>query len=162
MYRWQESVLVWRVEVPAKPAARLVERELGRNGEFHHAGVGSLVTETILFRAPKKAPAAASAASTAAAPGAATQSTTAAPSTMPLLDPETEENPKPMTYDEKRQLSLDINNLPSEKLGPVVEVGDAAFLNRSAMCPFFLRLFIDENHRYAILVQMRWKSISKC
>ena len=27
-----------------------------------------------------------------------------------------------MTYDEKRQLSLDINNLPSEKLGPVVEV----------------------------------------
>ena len=27
-----------------------------------------------------------------------------------------------MTYDEKRQLSVDINNLPSEKLGPVVEV----------------------------------------
>lgn len=27
-----------------------------------------------------------------------------------------------MTYDEKRQLSIDINNLPSEKLGPVVEV----------------------------------------
>jgi hypothetical protein len=29
-----------------------------------------------------------------------------------------------MTYEEKRQLSLDINNLPSEKLGPVVEVCD--------------------------------------
>ena len=27
-----------------------------------------------------------------------------------------------MTYDEKRQLSIDINNLPSEKLAPVVEV----------------------------------------
>jgi len=27
-----------------------------------------------------------------------------------------------MTYDEKRQLSVDINNLDSDKLGPVVEV----------------------------------------
>ncbi|CAF4012893.1 unnamed protein product [Adineta steineri] len=37
-------------------------------------------------------------------------------------DIDNEENPKPMTYEEKRQLSLDINNLPSEKLGPVVEI----------------------------------------
>ena len=43
-------------------------------------------------------------------------------STISTFDIEAEENPKPMTYDEKRQLSLDINNLPSEKLGPVVEV----------------------------------------
>lgn len=27
-----------------------------------------------------------------------------------------------MTYEEKRKLSLDINNLPSDKLGPVVDV----------------------------------------
>lgn len=38
------------------------------------------------------------------------------------LDSEIEDNSKPMSYEEKRQLSLDINNLPSEKLGPVVEV----------------------------------------
>jgi hypothetical protein len=39
-----------------------------------------------------------------------------------MFDFQSEENSKPMTYDEKRQLSIDINNLPSEKLGPVVEV----------------------------------------
>lgn len=31
-------------------------------------------------------------------------------------------NAKPMTYDEKRQLSLDINKLPGEKLGKVVHI----------------------------------------
>lgn len=54
-----------------------------------------------LFRTPKKA---------------------AAPSVPSVFDFQSEENSKPMTYDEKRQLSVDINNLPSEKLGPVVEV----------------------------------------
>ncbi len=67
-----------------------------------------------MFRAPKK--------NTAAAAAAAMQSTTNVQSTMSTFDIEPEDNPKPMTYDEKRQLSLDINNLPSEKLGPVVEV----------------------------------------
>ena len=43
-------------------------------------------------------------------------------STNPVFDFQSEENSKPMTYDEKRKLSIDINNLPSEKLGPVVEV----------------------------------------
>ncbi|CAF0953142.1 unnamed protein product [Didymodactylos carnosus] len=33
-----------------------------------------------------------------------------------------ENNAKPMTYDEKRQLSLDINKLPGEKLGRVVQI----------------------------------------
>ncbi|XP_032884857.1 bromodomain-containing protein 3-like isoform X1 [Amblyraja radiata] len=33
-----------------------------------------------------------------------------------------EDNVKPMTYDEKRQLSLDINKLPSDKLGRVVHI----------------------------------------
>ncbi|CAF4152988.1 unnamed protein product [Rotaria sp. Silwood2] len=50
------------------------------------------------------------------------QSNTNVQPTMSTFDIEHEENPKPMTYDEKRQLSLDINNLPSEKLGPVVEI----------------------------------------
>lgn len=33
-----------------------------------------------------------------------------------------ESNVRPMTYDEKRQLSLDINKLPGEKLGRVVQI----------------------------------------
>lgn len=39
-----------------------------------------------------------------------------------------------MTYDEKRQLSVDINNLDSDKLGPVVEV-----------CFFFLNLLFSSS-----------------
>ncbi|XP_073752919.1 bromodomain testis-specific protein [Callorhinus ursinus] len=38
------------------------------------------------------------------------------------LKPEDEANAKPMNYDEKRQLSLDINKLPGEKLGRVVHI----------------------------------------
>ncbi|XP_034876032.1 bromodomain testis-specific protein [Mirounga leonina] len=38
------------------------------------------------------------------------------------LKPEVEGNAKPMNYDEKRQLSLDINKLPGEKLGRVVHI----------------------------------------
>ena len=57
----------------------------------------------VFFRTPKKA-----------AAGAASASS--------VFDFQSEENSKPMTYDEKRQLSVDINDLPSEKLGPVVEV----------------------------------------
>ncbi|KAK1165164.1 bromodomain-containing protein 3-like isoform X1 [Acipenser oxyrinchus oxyrinchus] len=37
-------------------------------------------------------------------------------------DSEHEEKSKPMSYDEKRQLSLDINKLPGDKLGKVVHV----------------------------------------
>ena len=33
-----------------------------------------------------------------------------------------EEDAKPMTYDEKRQLSLNINKLPGKKLGEVVHI----------------------------------------
>ncbi|CAF3000387.1 unnamed protein product [Rotaria sp. Silwood2] len=50
----------------------------------------------------------------------AKKNTTTPPSSM--FDIQSEENSRPMTYDEKRQLSIDINNLPSEKLGPVVEI----------------------------------------
>ena len=35
---------------------------------------------------------------------------------------EDEDNAKPMSYDEKRQLSLDINKLPGDKLGRVVNI----------------------------------------
>ncbi|XP_061876214.1 bromodomain-containing protein 2 isoform X2 [Colius striatus] len=45
-----------------------------------------------------------------------------APAPAPLYDSEEEEESKPMTYDEKRQLSLDINKLPGEKLGRVVHI----------------------------------------
>lgn len=44
------------------------------------------------------------------------------PPAPPLYDSEEEEESKPMTYDEKRQLSLDINKLPGEKLGRVVHI----------------------------------------
>uniref|UniRef100_A0A8C9D2T3 Bromodomain testis-specific protein n=1 Tax=Panthera leo TaxID=9689 RepID=A0A8C9D2T3_PANLE len=38
------------------------------------------------------------------------------------LKPEDDANAKPMNYDEKRQLSLDINKLPGDKLGRVVHI----------------------------------------
>ncbi|CAL8143578.1 unnamed protein product [Orchesella dallaii] len=38
------------------------------------------------------------------------------------FDSEEEDNAKPMSYDEKRQLSLDINKLPGDKLGRVVHI----------------------------------------
>ncbi|XP_015734018.1 bromodomain-containing protein 2 isoform X2 [Coturnix japonica] len=47
---------------------------------------------------------------------------TALPPPPALYDSEEEEESKPMTYDEKRQLSLDINKLPGEKLGRVVHI----------------------------------------
>uniref|UniRef100_A0A1B6EN04 Bromo domain-containing protein n=2 Tax=Cuerna arida TaxID=1464854 RepID=A0A1B6EN04_9HEMI len=40
----------------------------------------------------------------------------------PAFDSEDEDNAKPMSYDEKRQLSLDINKLPGDKLGRVVNI----------------------------------------
>ncbi|NWI56415.1 BRD2 protein, partial [Calyptomena viridis] len=46
----------------------------------------------------------------------------ALPAPPALYDSEEEEESKPMTYDEKRQLSLDINKLPGEKLGRVVHI----------------------------------------
>lgn len=44
------------------------------------------------------------------------------PSLLPHYDSEEEEEIVPMSYDEKRQLSLDINKLPGEKLGRVVHI----------------------------------------
>uniref|UniRef100_A0A1B0DHZ5 Uncharacterized protein n=1 Tax=Phlebotomus papatasi TaxID=29031 RepID=A0A1B0DHZ5_PHLPP len=38
------------------------------------------------------------------------------------FDSEEEDTAKPMSYDEKRQLSLDINKLPGDKLGRVVHI----------------------------------------
>lgn len=45
-----------------------------------------------------------------------------ATSMLPHYDSEEEEEIVPMSYDEKRQLSLDINKLPGEKLGRVVHI----------------------------------------
>merc|ERR550519_2241713 len=39
-----------------------------------------------------------------------------------MFDSDDEDNAKPMSYDEKRQLSLDINKLPGDKLGRVVHI----------------------------------------
>ena len=38
------------------------------------------------------------------------------------VDSEDEKTTTPMSYDEKRQLSLDINKLPGDKLGKVVQI----------------------------------------
>ncbi|XP_045467510.1 bromodomain-containing protein 3-like isoform X2 [Harmonia axyridis] len=46
----------------------------------------------------------------------------AAPAVALPFDSEDEDNAKPMSYDEKRQLSLDINKLPGDKLGRVVHI----------------------------------------
>merc|ERR1719511_645937 len=40
----------------------------------------------------------------------------------PPIDTDDETKVVPMTYDEKRQLSLDINKLPGDKLGKVVQI----------------------------------------
>ncbi|RZF48150.1 hypothetical protein LSTR_LSTR009839 [Laodelphax striatellus] len=40
----------------------------------------------------------------------------------PAFDSDDEDSSKPMSYDEKRQLSLDINKLPGDKLGRVVHI----------------------------------------
>ncbi|XP_016848661.1 bromodomain testis-specific protein isoform X1 [Anolis carolinensis] len=40
----------------------------------------------------------------------------------PMYKSEDDESAKPMSYDEKRQLSLDINKLPGERLGRVVHI----------------------------------------
>lgn len=42
--------------------------------------------------------------------------------TVTHYDSDEEEETAPMSYDEKRQLSLDINKLPGEKLGRVVYI----------------------------------------
>ncbi|XP_067636898.1 homeotic protein female sterile isoform X2 [Eurosta solidaginis] len=44
------------------------------------------------------------------------------PSQVMNFDSEEEDTAKPMSYDEKRQLSLDINKLPGDKLGRVVHI----------------------------------------
>ncbi|XP_068628917.1 bromodomain-containing protein 3-like isoform X2 [Battus philenor] len=45
-----------------------------------------------------------------------------APHQLPHPDTDDEDVAKPMSYDEKRQLSLDINKLPGDKLGQVVHI----------------------------------------
>ncbi|KAK2113036.1 Bromodomain-containing protein 2 [Saguinus oedipus] len=47
---------------------------------------------------------------------------TAPPALATGYDSEEEEESRPMSYDEKQQLSLDINKLPGEKLGRVVHI----------------------------------------
>jgi len=39
-----------------------------------------------------------------------------------IVDSDDEKTTTPMSYDEKRQLSLDINKLPGDKLGKVVQI----------------------------------------
>ena len=51
------------------------------------------------------------------------------------LESESVDNAKPMTYDEKRQLSLDINKLPGDKLGRVVHIIQVC-VERSSMYIF--------------------------
>ena len=56
---------------------------------------------------------------------------------------------KPMTYDEKRQLSLDINKLPGDKLGRVVHIIQVNIL----LCKFksLLKMLLAE---YYVIVNL--------
>lgn len=98
----------------------------------------------VFFRTPKKA-------------------ATAAASASSVFDFQSEENSKPMTYDEKRQLSVDINNLPSEKLGPVVEVCQPlnSLFYSHVYLSLSIRSYTNENRHYVIQAEMKWKSILK-
>ncbi|OCT65325.1 hypothetical protein XELAEV_18041566mg [Xenopus laevis] len=81
---------------------------------------------------PKKAPAKKASSTTVSATTMAAASNATANSKQPkkggkqppsaAYESEEEEEGLPMTYDEKRQLSLDINRLPGEKLGRVVHI----------------------------------------
>nr|XP_027198003.1 homeotic protein female sterile-like [Dermatophagoides pteronyssinus] len=51
-----------------------------------------------------------------------TKAITVPQNTLNRIDSEEEDNARPMSYDEKRQLSLDINKLPGDKLGKVVQI----------------------------------------
>ncbi|XP_018572720.1 bromodomain-containing protein 3 isoform X2 [Anoplophora glabripennis] len=76
------------------------------------------------LRGPKPAPApnaASKRVKTNNKTGAGRKKSAAQPLAMPF-DSEDEDNAKPMSYDEKRQLSLDINKLPGDKLGRVVHI----------------------------------------
>ena len=46
---------------------------------------------------------------------------------------EEQDTAKPMTYDEKRQLSLDINKLPGDKLGRVVHIIQVSDYNNCSL-----------------------------
>merc|ERR1712061_482062 len=50
------------------------------------------------------------------------KSTSAVKNALAAIDSDDEMKTTPMTYDEKRQLSLDINKLPGDKLGKVVQI----------------------------------------
>merc|ERR1719210_1675475 len=50
------------------------------------------------------------------------KSTSAVKNALAAIDSDDELKSTPMTYDEKRQLSLDINKLPGDKLGKVVQI----------------------------------------
>lgn len=96
---WKESLVLERTR------ARVLGMELGGAGWCRAAagwGLGCRAVTPLAFclRQPKKGGKQASAS----------------------YDSEEEEEGLPMSYDEKRQLSLDINRLPGEKLGRVVHI----------------------------------------
>ena len=79
----------------------------------------------------------------------------------PAFDSEDEDNARPMTYDEKRQLSLDINKLPGEL--PIVTFFRIMFPDH--LLPQVINWdesftsFSRENHRCETRIRMRLRSI---
>lgn len=57
---------------------------------------------------------------------------------------EEEEDARPMTYDEKRQLSLDINKLPGDKLGRIVLIIQAREPNLKDSNPDEIEIDIEQ------------------
>ncbi|ESO05525.1 hypothetical protein HELRODRAFT_191322 [Helobdella robusta] len=67
-----------------------------------------------------------------------------APLSMASFESDEEEDVRPMTYDEKRQLSLDINKLPGDKLGRIVLIIQAREPNLKDSNPDEIEIDIEQ------------------
>ncbi|XP_031202438.1 bromodomain-containing protein 2 isoform X2 [Mastomys coucha] len=119
-------------EKKEKKKKRKAEKHRGRIG-IDEDDKGSRAPRPLQPKKSKKAGGGGSNATTLSHPGFGTsggssnklpkKAQKAAPPVLPTgYDSEEEEESRPMSYDEKRQLSLDINKLPGEKLGRVVHI----------------------------------------
>ncbi|KAM6233274.1 bromodomain-containing protein 2 isoform 3-T3 [Porphyrio hochstetteri] len=111
---------------PVSKPKKKREKKKKKKSEKHKGRGGDDETRLHQAQLRKAKKAGGGSAGTGAGGGSSKNSKKAAKAALPpppaLYDSEEEEESKPMTYDEKRQLSLDINKLPGEKLGRVVHI----------------------------------------
>uniref|UniRef100_A0A8C9SAI4 Bromodomain-containing protein 2 n=1 Tax=Scleropages formosus TaxID=113540 RepID=A0A8C9SAI4_SCLFO len=114
----QLAVLSQAPIVKPKKKREKKEKKKKKKPERHRGGREDSASE----RPAKVAKTSKSKSSRAAPTSTQSKKGTTKKSMMQNYDSEEEEECRPMTYDEKRQLSLDINKLPGEKLGRVVHI----------------------------------------